>query len=58
MNADEFHRIHESYELVWPGKRDADEYRKRVATEQRDSFILHNAEGTCVHKMLLNIGNR
>ena len=37
MNADECHRVHESYELKWAGKRNADEYRKRVAKEQKDN---------------------
>ena len=36
VNADECHRVHESYELKWAGERDADEYRKKVAKEQRD----------------------
>ena len=37
VNADECHRVHESYELKWAGERDADEYRKRVAKERRDN---------------------
>ena len=37
MNADECHIVHESYELKWAGERDADEYMKKVAKEQRDS---------------------
>ena len=37
VNADECHRFNESYELKWDGKRDADEYRKKVAKEQRDN---------------------
>ena len=37
MNADECHRVHESYELKWAGERDADEYRKKVAKEQSDN---------------------
>ena len=37
MNADECHRVHESYELKWAGKRDDDEYRKKVAKERRDN---------------------
>ena len=37
MNADEFHRVHESYELKWAGERDADEYKKKVVKEQRDN---------------------
>ena len=35
MNADECHRVHESYELKWAGERDADEYSKKSAKEQR-----------------------
>ena len=42
VNADEFHRVHESYELKWAGERNADEYRKKVAKERRDSFALLN----------------
>ena len=37
MNADECQRVHESYELKWAGERDADEYRKKAAKEQRDN---------------------
>ena len=37
MNADECHRVHESYELKWDGERDANEYRKKVAKERRDN---------------------
>ena len=36
MNAYECHRVHESYELKWAGKRNDDEYRKKVEKEQRD----------------------
>ena len=31
VNVDEFHRVHESYELKWAGERDDGEYRKNVA---------------------------
>ena len=47
MNADECHRVHESYELKWAGKRDADEYRKKAAKEQRvnpDALIAKDKE--------------
>ena len=37
MNADECHRVHESYELKWAGERDANEYMKKVAKELRDN---------------------
>ena len=37
MNADECHRVHESYELKWAGERDAGEYMKKVAKERRDN---------------------
>ena len=37
MNADECHRVHESYELKWSGKRNDDEYRKKVVKERRDN---------------------
>ena len=37
MNADECHRVHESYELKWAGEHDADEYRKKVEKERRDN---------------------
>ena len=37
VNADRCHRVHESYELKWSGKRDADEYRKNFAKEWRDN---------------------
>ena len=37
MNADECHRVHESYELKWAGERDADEYIRKVSKERRDN---------------------
>ena len=37
MNADECHRVHESYELKWDGDHDADEYRKKVSKERWDN---------------------
>ena len=37
VNADECHRVHESYELKWAGDHDADEYRKKVAKELRNN---------------------
>ena len=45
MNADECHRVHESYELKWAGECDADEYMKKIAKELRGRFALRNAEG-------------
>ena len=47
VNADECHRVHESYELKWPGERDADEYSKKTAKEQRvnpDALIAKDTE--------------
>ena len=47
VNADEWHRVHESYELKWAGKRDTDEYRKKVVKERRnnpDSLIAKDKE--------------
>ena len=37
VNADECRRVHESYELKCTGNRDADQYRKKFAKEQRDN---------------------
>ena len=37
VNADECHRVHEIYELKWAGERDADEYREKIAKEQRNN---------------------
>ena len=37
VDADKCHRVHESNELKWAGERNADEYRKKVAKEQRDN---------------------
>ena len=31
VNADECHRVHESYELKWAGERDTDEYSRKSA---------------------------
>ena len=47
MNANEFHRVHESYELKWDGQRDADEYSKKAAKERRvnpDKLIAKDKE--------------
>ena len=55
LNADECHRVHESYELKWSGKRDADEYRKKFAKERRDIFALRNAEGKCLRDIQAEI---
>ena len=47
VNADEFHRVHESYELKWAGKRDADKYSKKSAKERRvnhDAIIAKDKE--------------
>ena len=47
VNADECHRVHESYELKWAGERDADEYSKKSAKERRgnpDALIAKDKE--------------
>ena len=47
VNADECHRVHESYELKWAVERDADEYSKKAAKEQRgnpDALIAKDKE--------------
>ncbi len=36
---------HESYELNWAGERDAKEYKKQLAQEERDDLAFRNAEG-------------
>ena len=46
-NADECHRVHESYELKWTDERDADEYSKKSTKEQSgnpDSLIAKDKE--------------
>eukprot|EP00579_Thalassiosira_antarctica_P014085 CAMPEP_0201944928 /NCGR_PEP_ID=MMETSP0903-20130614/53644_1 /ASSEMBLY_ACC=CAM_ASM_000552 /TAXON_ID=420261 /ORGANISM="Thalassiosira antarctica, Strain CCMP982" /LENGTH=864 /DNA_ID=CAMNT_0048487985 /DNA_START=96 /DNA_END=2691 /DNA_ORIENTATION=- len=45
MKADEHHNEHESYELKWAGERDADDYKKQMNEERRDSLAFRNAEG-------------
>ena len=47
VNADKWHRVHESYELKWDGERNADEYRKKDAKEKRgnpDALIAKDKE--------------
>ena len=47
VNAEECHRVHESYELKWAGERDADEYVKKAAKERRvnpDAIIAKDKE--------------
>ena len=55
MNADECHRVHESYELKWAGEGDADEYRKKVVKERRYSFAIRNVEGKCLRDIQAEI---
>ena len=38
VNADECHKVHESYELKWAGERNADNYWKKVAKERRNNL--------------------
>eukprot|EP00579_Thalassiosira_antarctica_P030433 CAMPEP_0202032354 /NCGR_PEP_ID=MMETSP0905-20130828/65485_1 /ASSEMBLY_ACC=CAM_ASM_000554 /TAXON_ID=420261 /ORGANISM="Thalassiosira antarctica, Strain CCMP982" /LENGTH=921 /DNA_ID=CAMNT_0048596213 /DNA_START=89 /DNA_END=2854 /DNA_ORIENTATION=+ len=45
VKADEHHNEHESYELKWAGERDADDYKKQMNEERRDSLAFRNAEG-------------
>ena len=45
MKADDQAREHESYELKWAGERDADEYKRQLAQERRESLAFRNAEG-------------
>ena len=45
MEADERNREHESYELKWASDSDDEDYKKKIAKEQRESFALRNAEG-------------
>ena len=47
MEADEGHRVHESYEEKWAGEKDADEYKKLTAEKQRERFAFQNTEGKC-----------
>ena len=45
MEADERHRVHESYEDKWAGEKDDDEYKKITSEKRRESFSFQNAEG-------------
>ena len=36
---------HESYELKWAGERDAEDYKKQLAQEEREDLAFRNAEG-------------
>ena len=45
MEADERNREHESYELKWASDSDDEDYKKKIAKEQRESFAFCNAEG-------------
>lgn len=44
MKADEQHNDHASYELKWAGERDANEYRKQMKDERRESLNFRNKE--------------
>jgi hypothetical protein len=43
--AERLQKEHESYELKWAGKRDAQAYPRTLAEERRDSFAFRNKEG-------------
>ena len=45
MEADERNREHKSYELKWAGDSDAEDHKKKIAKERRESFDFRNAEG-------------
>ena len=45
MEADELNREHKIYELKWDGDSDAEDYKNKIAKEQRESFDFRNAEG-------------
>ena len=51
MKADDLHDEHESYELKWAGEKDAEEYKKQMAEERRDSFAFRNAEGRSIRDL-------
>jgi hypothetical protein len=36
---------HESYELKWAGERDAEDYKRQLAQEEREDLAFRNAEG-------------
>jgi len=45
MKGNDQRNEHESYELKWAGERDAEDYQKQLAEEERDDFAFRNAEG-------------
>ena len=45
MDADERNIEHESYELNWSGDSVDEDYKNKIAKEQRESFAFCNAEG-------------
>ena len=45
MKSDAQQEEHESYELRFAGERDADQYKKQMDQQRRDSFAFRNAEG-------------
>jgi hypothetical protein len=45
MENDRSTKVHESFELKWAGERDADEYKRQMAQQRRESFVGRNAEG-------------
>ena len=51
MKTDEQHAGHESYELKWAGERDAEDYRRQMAEERRDSLAFRNAEGRRIREL-------
>ena len=42
---------HASFELKWAGERDAEDYMKQLAREDRDDLALRNAEGKRIRDM-------
>ena len=47
MQVDERNRQQESYELKWDGDSDAEDYKKKIDKERRESFAFSNAEVKC-----------
>ena len=51
MKAGDQHNEHDSYELKWAGEQDADDYKKQIKNDRRDSFAFRNAEGARIRDL-------
>ena len=56
MKTEEQHAQHESYELKWAGERDAEDYKRQMAEEQREELRFRNNEASRREAVMQELG--